>query len=622
MNEYMSDKLDYSQIGLKCGIEIHQMLDTHKLFCSCPSVLRDDKPDVIVKRQLRAVAGETGDIDVAAKHEMEKSSYFVYEAYSDTTCLVELDEEPPHPMNTEALSIVMQVSKMLNAHIVDEVQVMRKTVVNGSNTSGFQRTALVSINGTIDIDSKQVGIANISIEEDAAKEIEKGVDNDRRRFVVFRLDRLGIPLIEIGTDPDITSPEMCKATAEKIGMILRSTGNVTRGLGTIRQDVNVSIKEGARIEIKGAQDLKMIPTLVDNEARRQLVLVEVMKELHKRAPLIDKSKSKDLTSIFNDTECKFVNSAIKNGSVVLAFILPGFSGLLGKETQPGKRIGTELSDYAKVKTGIGGIIHSDENLTKYKFSIDEINSLKKELAIEEHDAFAIIITEEETAKRAMNIVIERAKEFMHGVPKEVRKANPDGTTTYMRPMPGAARMYPETDIPPIRPDVSRIEMPELLTEKKERFKEKHKLAEDLARDLSKSGKHDLFEGFVSRFMNVKPAFIAETMISLPKTLRRKYKVDETLLTDTDFENIFSMLNEGKITKDSVDEIMVAMCNGETIDYSKYAALSDSELEKEIQQILSENKNLEFKMLVGKVMNTLKGKAEGRKIMELLKKLKS
>ncbi|MFH1063839.1 MAG: Glu-tRNA(Gln) amidotransferase subunit GatE [Candidatus Woesearchaeota archaeon] len=615
----MTDKLDYSKIGLKCGIEIHQRLDTSKLFCDCPSSLRDDAPDIKIRRELRAVAGETGTIDVAAKHEMGKQEYYIYEAYSDTTCLVELDEEPPHPMNEEALRTVLQVSKMLNADIVDQVQVMRKTVVNGSNTSGFQRTALVAVGGWIDVAGKKIGVPTISIEEDAAKDMEKGVDADGRRYVVYRLDRLGTPLIEIGTDPDINSPEECKAAAEKIGMILRSTGKVARGLGTIRQDVNVSVVGGTRIEIKGAQDLKMIPTLVENEARRQLALVAVKAELEKRKPALDRSKSADVSEIFKDSECKFVNAAIKKGDIALAFTLPGFAGLLGKETQPGKRLGTELSDYGKVKAGIGGIIHSDEDLAKYKFSSAELQGLKKKLGVVD-EGFAIIVSGKAQGETAMGHVIERARLCLSGVPREVRKANQDGTTSYMRPMPGAARMYPETDIPPIRPDVSGIELPELLTEKKDRFKEKHNLAEDLARDLSKSGKHEVFEDFTERFGNVKPAFIAETMISAPKNLKRQYNVDVSALSDAHFEKIFGLLDTGKLTKDSVEEILLTICRGDPVDYSKYAPLSDVELEAEIKKIVKQSGVIEFKILIGKVMGALKGRAEGRKIMEMLKKL--
>ena len=248
----MADKLDYKAIGLKCGIEIHQRLDTGKLFCSCPSTLRDDKPHFTIRRELRAVAGETGETDIAAKHEQESQKYFLYEGYNDTTCLVELDEEPPHPMNEEALNVVLQISKMLNAKIIDEIQVMRKTVVNGSNTSGFQRTALVGIKGILETPEGKIGIPNIQIEEEAAKDIEKGTDKEGKDFVIYRLDRLGIPLIELGSDPDIKTPEQCKEVCERIGMILRSTGKVARGIGTIRQDLNISVMNGQRVEIKGA----------------------------------------------------------------------------------------------------------------------------------------------------------------------------------------------------------------------------------------------------------------------------------------------------------------------------------------------------------------------------------
>lgn len=616
----MPEQIDYKKIGLKCGLEIHQRIDSHKLFCSCPLILREDKPDIIVRREIRAVAGETGEIDIAAAHEMGKREYFIYEGYSDTTCLVELDSEPPHPMNPEALRVVLQVCKIVNAQIVDEIQVMRKTVVNGSNTSGFQRTSLVALNGNIEVDGARVGIPTISIEEEACKDIEKGVDKEGRRFVRYGLDRLGIPLIEIGTDPDIKTPEQCKSVAERIGMILRSTGKVARGLGTIRQDVNVSVTGGKRIEIKGVQDLKMLPTLVENEAKRQLALIELKKELEKRGNKLPQFSSADVSSILKNTECTFVNKAISRGETAFAFTIPGFSGLLGRETQPGKRVGTELSEYAKVKTGIGGIIHSDEELKKYKLSPDEIEKIKKMLGCKENDAFALIVSETETAKRATRAVIERASACFDGVPGEVRKTNPDGTTAYMRPLPGAARMYPETDIPPIKPDVSGIEIPELLTEKKERFKEKHALSEDLARDLSKSGKHEVFEKFCSRFENVKPAFIAETMISLPKNLKRKFGVDSSALNDVVFEKIFSLLNSGRLTKDVVEDILLAECRGENVDYNKYAPLSEAELEKEIIKIMAENKGAEFNALIGKVMAQLKGRADGGKIVDVVRKI--
>ena len=266
--------MDYKKIGLKSGIEIHQQLETHKLFCKCPSILRKENPDIEVRRRLYALAGETGKIDVAAAYEQSKKKEFVYQAYSDSTCLVELDEEPPHLINQEALRIALQISLLLNATPITTTQVMRKTVVDGSNTSGFQRTLLLATGGYIEVNNKKIGIQNICLEEDAAR-IIKQTEHQK----IFRLDRLGIPLVEIATSPDISSPEEAKQVALKIGEILRSC-KVKRGLGTIRQDVNMSIKDGPRIEIKGVQDPTLISKTIETEIIRQL---ELKKEKKKKA---------------------------------------------------------------------------------------------------------------------------------------------------------------------------------------------------------------------------------------------------------------------------------------------------------------------------------------------------
>ncbi len=266
--------MDYEKIGLKIGLEIHQRLESHKLFCNCPSVMRDDKPDIVIVRRLRAVAGEAGDVDVAAKFEMDKGLQFVYEGYSDTTCNVEFDEQPPSPLNLDALSIALQIALLLNAKPVDDVHVMRKTVVDGSNTAGFQRTALVAKDGYVETSLGRVGIGYVYLEEEAAKNVK-----EEETSRVWRLDRLGIPLVEIQTKPDIKTPEHAKEVAELLGMILRSTGRVKHGLGTIRQDINLSIKGGARVEVKGFQDLKSIPKIIEYEVRRQLDLINSAKKV-------------------------------------------------------------------------------------------------------------------------------------------------------------------------------------------------------------------------------------------------------------------------------------------------------------------------------------------------------
>jgi len=265
------ESLDYAKVELKAGLEIHQQLDTKKLFCSCPSVLRNDEPDLIATRKLHAVAGEKGEVDVAAQYQAALKKEFIYEFYKDNNCLIELDEEPPHVINQEALKIALQVAFLLNCKIIPLTQIMRKTVIDGSNTSGFQRTVLIARDGFIETSYGKVGIDTLCLEEDSARKISD--DNGK---IIYRLDRLGIPLIEIATAPDIKSPEQAKECALHIGEILRSC-KVKRGIGTIRQDVNVSIKNEKRVELKGVQDMKIFVKIIENEVLRQKKLSDAGK---------------------------------------------------------------------------------------------------------------------------------------------------------------------------------------------------------------------------------------------------------------------------------------------------------------------------------------------------------
>jgi len=325
--------MSYKELGLKCGIEIHQQLEGKKLFCNCPTLIREDTHHFTLNRKLRAAAGEGGKVDIAAQQEQTRDKTFIYQGYQDTTCLVETDSEPPHEINQESLYTTLQFCKLIKANISPIVQVMRKTVVDGSNTSGFQRTALISRGGVLETSEGKVGIDNISLEEDACK-IIKETEEEK----TYRLDRLGIPLIEIGTAPDIKSPEQCQETARKLGMLLRSLPGVKRGLGTIRQDVNVSIKGGARIEVKGAQDLRQIPLLVKLEVKRQVELLKLRKEIKKRLGKDIKLSITNLTETFKKTKCEFIKKALKNKQFnVVGTKLSNFAGFLGKEIQPGKR---------------------------------------------------------------------------------------------------------------------------------------------------------------------------------------------------------------------------------------------------------------------------------------------
>ena len=473
--------MDYESLGFRCGIEIHQQLSGSKLFCRCPALNSTRQPDIRVERSLRAVAGETGEVDAAALHEMKKGRRIIYTGNTEDTCLVELDEEPPHPVSMEALSAALEVAQMLNAKTVDEVRVMRKTVVDGSNTSGFQRTALVGYSGYVETSLGRVGIASICLEEEAAQKL--GEKKDR---VEYRLDRLGIALIEIGTNPDIRSPEHAKETAAKLGMMLRSTGKVRRGLGTIRQDVNISIRGGARTEIKGFQDLRSIPKVIEHEVNRQLKLI-----------------------------------------------------------RSGKRPS-----------------------------------------------------------------------------EEVRKAEPDFTTSFLRPMPGAARMYPETDIPPVAVRQAAPRTAELIDDRAQRYIGQG-LAPDLAKAIAGSGHCRLYEEIIAKHHGLKKAFVAEILVSHERELARDYMpCNPALVTDEILRAVFDALADAAIAKESVMPILVTVAKGGRLDIGAHAAASVGEIEADVKKIVGATRGLSMGAVMGEVMKKYRGKVDGKELSELVKRLLS
>ncbi len=597
---------------LKVGLEIHQQLAGKKLFCNCPAELaqEDEHPSIVVKRELRAVAGETGEHDIAAAHEQKKKKYFLYNTYDAYNCLIDIDEEPPQPMNKEALEVALVVAKLLHASIVDEIQVMRKTVVDGSNTTGFQRTALVAVLGFVEVEGRKIGIETICIEEDAAKIVERKED-----FDVYDLSRLGIPLIEIATDASIDTPELAQKVAEKLGMILRSTGKVKRGLGTIRQDVNVSISGGQRVEIKGAQDLKLVPTIIRNEMQRQQALANVQKLIGKF--MIEKEFI-DVTTALESCPSKIVQNTFNENGVIYGLCLQGITGIFGKETMPGKRIGSELSIYAKVAAGVSGLFHSDE-LPKYGIEQENVDALKKKLGCGAKDGFVIIAGQKQKVLRALEAVYDRTMALQHGVVKEVRNVLEDGTTVFLRPIPGAARMYPETDMMPLVPEWAQLRLPKLLEERTSDLL-KLGLSKDLAVLIAKSGKEVIFEKWVGQFTNLKPAFIAEIMIPKVRELKRKYKIDTGNITDGNLENVFEELNKGAIPKEALDDILVDIAKEGDVDFATYKGMNDIELEKILLEVVAGNKGATIGTLMGIAMKKLRGKADGKKINEMILKL--
>ncbi|MDD5339770.1 MAG: Glu-tRNA(Gln) amidotransferase subunit GatE [Candidatus ainarchaeum sp.] len=535
---------------MKIGIEIHQRLATNKLFCGCSCEISEDaKHCAVMERRLHPVLSELGEADRASKAESSKERVFEYQVFRNN-CLVEMDEEPPGPLNSDALKVALQAALQLNATPVNEVQVMRKTVIDGSNTSGFQRTSIVAMNGHVDTSKGAIKIPLIAIEEESAGIVSAGDPK-----ATYRLDRLGIPLIEISTTPDIKDGAHLTEVAQKIGMILRTLPGVARGLGTIRQDVNISTEGGARVEIKGAQDLKMLPKYVETEEKRQLELVKLLAELRSRKALPVKRHEIDVTKAFHDTKAALIAAGLKAGAIVLAQKLPAHKGLLGKELQHGKRYGTELSDYAKL-AGVKGMIHSDEGMEKYGITKDELAKVGRELAMGENDAFVLIVAPKAQAERAMGHVIDRAN--MDYVPQETRRANPDGTSSFMRPLPGRARLYPETDVPPItltKEMLDSVERTESLEHKKEKLEKM--LNKEMAGRILKSRHLHLFEKLVAS--GAEPMLVATTLEETVVSLRRE-GVEFPDLEKT-LSDIFQEFGKGTFVKAAMPEVLKGMAKG-------------------------------------------------------------
>jgi glutamyl-tRNA(Gln) amidotransferase subunit E len=607
--------MDYKALGLVAGIEIHQQLDTkEKLFCHCPTVLREiAEHNGEISRYLRATVSEMGEIDRAAKEEMKHDRMFRYYTY-DTTCLVENDEEPPAPVNDEALSVCLTIAKMFGMTPVPQVHTMRKLVIDGSNTSGFQRTALVGFCGILPNGGE---IETICLEEEAAQRVKDEV---------FSLDRLGIPLVEITTSPCMHTPEEVQKVAEYIGMVLRSTGKVKRGLGTIRQDVNISIAKGARVEIKGVQDLDLIAEVVRREVQRQQTLLTIRDELRTRGAFVEAPAGTDVTSFFKDTR----SAVLKKAKKIQAITLKGFAGFVGREIQPERRLGSEMSDYAK-KCGVGGIFHTDE-LPAYGVTAEEVTSLRSSLLASEQDCVILVAgANEKQAACAISQVIVRAKLALSDkpVPEETRKMLESGSTAYMRPLPGAARMYPETDVLPVLINDSRwgaVIIPELLTAKADRFVAAYGIEKNYALQLAASDKLPLFDLAVQQ--GIKPKLAAFTILSTITELRRD-GVDTRKIPDQAYLDIWHAVDSGKAAREAIPAIFRGIAEGSTFAEAiqKLApGVSREELEKIVKKIIADRADFVVEKgkgalgpLMGVVMAEVRGSVDGKVVSEILKR---
>jgi len=606
--------MDYNAIGLTAGIEIHQQLNTReKLFCHCLTLLRNSaEHSGEFFRYLRVTESEMGEIDRAAQEEMKRERKFRYYTY-DTTCLVENDEEPPAPMNDEALSVCLTIARMFGMTPVRQVHTMRKLVIDGSNTSGFQRTALVALNGALPNGGE---IETICLEEEAAQRVKDDI---------FSLDRLGIPLIEITTSPCMHTPEEVQQVAEYIGMVLRSTGKVKRGIGTIRQDVNISIRGGSRVEIKGVQELDLIAEVVSREVQRQETLLAIREKLLLRKASVH-DNAQDVTDIFTSTK----STVLKKAKRIYALRLDAFAGLAGYEIQPGRRLGSEFSDYAK-KCGVGGIFHTDE-LPAYGITAEEVLKVRTRMSACDQDCVVMVAAASDTQARcALHQVIGRAQLAVseRPVPEETRKMLEGGSSAYMRPLPGAARMYPETDVLPVIIDDERwnaTTVPELLSVKAQRFAQEYAIDRNYATRLALSEKLPLFERALAE--GIKPKLAAFTILSTCTELRRDGVAVEKI-SDENYLATWHAVESGRTAKEAIPDLFKGIASGDSFEnvIRKLApTVSSHELKSIIHKIVADRSEFVEQKgraalgpLMGVVMTEVRGSVDGKIVSEILRK---
>lgn len=612
-----------SEHELTCGLEIHQQLDTRKLFCDCRTVLVDEEGSNFLRR-LRPTQSELGEIDRAALVQAEKKLRFRYQAPPGSSCLVDADEEPPHAANADAMDIVLTFAAMLDARPVDEVHFMRKLVVDGSNTTGFQRTAMIAMDGKLEVNGRMISVPTFCLEEDAARKVDAKAGE-----VTYRLDRLGIPLIEVATGPELHTPEEVKEAAQRLGSMMRATRRVKRGIGTIREDVNISIPGGARVEIKGVQELRLLPLYVEKEVERQRSLLRIRDILKERDVTRKDAEIRDLSELFASCPSKVIAGALKKGGKALGAALPGFAGLL-RSPDAKLRLGAEMAQYARTK-GVAGIFHSDE-LPAYGIDQGYVDKLRELMELGPQDAFVLCADEPRRAEAALRAAIGRAYDALGGVPEETRDPLPDGASAYSRPLPGAARMYPETDVPPITVGAERMQrirenLPELTDVRIARIASEYGIHGQQARQLVHDGWDDLFEE-VAMSKELAGAAARTLLSTLPELERQG--VDMSKLDEEALREVFSALSAGRFAKEAVPDILALRARGKSVDQavkelgismvsSDEATAIVARVVKERETFVREKGKGAVGPLMGVVMSELKGKLDGKAASELLRK---
>ncbi len=621
-NEMTED--DYKKVGFKSGLEIHQQLLTDKkLFCRCPAGKYSREYDAEILRHMRPTLSEMGVYDGTALMEFKTKKNIIYHIKRETVCTYEMDDTPPFLINEEALDIAIGIGMLYNCNIVDELHIARKQYLDGSIPTGFQRTAIYALDGWIPYKDRKVKIVQMSIEEDSCREVSD-IGHDR----VYLTDRLGMPLIETVTEPAMRTPQEVAEVAWQCSKLVRSTHKVRRGMGAAREDVNVSVEGGTRVEIKGVPKITMIPILTYNEAMRQWNLLRLREELKKRGITTEtfKAEQYEVTNLLKKVHYAPLKSAVDSGMKIHAVVLKGFKDLLHWQTQTDTYFSKEISDRVRViacLTNIPNLIHSDSKSDTITSS--DWLKVKKFTNASDNDTMVIVWGGDDDVQTAVNEIIIRAKEATIGIPSETRQALSDGTNGFERILPGADRMYPDTDLPPKKITKERLDkiktwLPEQFWKRIDWYN-KLGIPEDTIEELSISKYAELFKQAVNDW-KIHPTTAAVFLIQYPKRLN-KLGILSDWMNEEILGSILKSFSENKIPKDALlstlktsaelgaftEEVILNPTSKKEIDDAINSAKSDYDKMKII------NPEKKTKKLMGMIMKKLRGRVSANDIAQ-------
>ncbi len=621
-------EFDFEKHGFKCGLEIHQQLDTkRKLYCRCPVGYVNTEPDATVLRHMRPTLSELGEYDGTALMEFKTRKNVLYELYRGHVCTYEMDDTPPFLINEEALDIAVKLCMLLNCNIVDELHVSRKQYLDGSIPTGFQRTAVVGVEGWIPYKNRKIRIIQVCLEEDACREMSD-VGHDIR----FRADRLGTPLAEVITYPDMRSPQEAMEVDALIGRLLKASGLVRRGIGSVRQDVNVSIDGGTRVEIKGVMKTGYIRDLTYIEALRQKNLLDIRDQFKARG-ISRKSLSfsiHDLSSSLANCSSERIRAAVEEGGAVKTMKIDGIAGLLNHPTQPGYTFAHELEGRIKVIACIDRRpnLYSTDDPESSDLSKAEWDKIKDSTGCKLTDTAILVWGPKRDVDTALDEVKFRLLEAIRGVSSETRQDIENGITDFERILPGPDRMYPDTDHPPMaiekpRLDEARKGLPERAWERDERWR-KLGLNDEIIRPLGVSEYAATFDRIVNE-TKVDAVLVGVSLSQTLKNLRRN-GLDVTKLDEDDLISLFKAVSEEKLKPNAIPQILNEYLSDESRDdlkplIDKYSPLDDDSLKSIVSDTVASLSSNHFKsnsarieFAVGKVMEEVRGRAEGQRIV--------